>query len=50
MFSGSYEADVVKPLMYFFRVVAVMGWPILPEQAQSEKSQGVRGTEFPDFG
>jgi len=27
-----YEADVVKPLMYFFRVVAVMGWPILPEQ------------------
>ena len=29
---SSYEADVVKPLMYFFRVVAVMGWPILPEQ------------------
>ena len=28
----SYEADVVKPLMYFFRVVAGMGWPILPEQ------------------
>ena len=23
-------------------------WPILPEQAQSEKSQGVRGTESPD--
>ena len=24
-------------------------WPVLPEQAQSEKSQGVRGTESPDF-
>src|SRR5262249_61725022 len=23
-------------------------WPLLPEQAQSEKSQGVRGTESPD--
>ena len=30
--SSSYEADIVKPLMYFFRVVAVMRWPILPEQ------------------
>ena len=28
----SYEADFVKPLMYFFCVVAAMGWPILPEQ------------------
>src|SRR6266436_3126199 len=27
---------------------AHQAWPILPEQAQSEKSQGVRGTESPD--
>jgi hypothetical protein len=48
---SSYEADVVKPLMCFFyeaAPIAASQLAVLPEQAQSEKSQGVRGTEFPD--
>ena len=48
---SSYEADVVKPLMCFFYEVAPVAasrLAVLPEQAPSEKSQGVRGTEFPD--
>ena len=37
---SSYEADVVKPLMHFFCVVAVMGWPTCRSKSKAKNPKG----------